>query len=48
MVNMGASREFSIKFIAENAAGDQEWVDFYLIGTDGGMIQFPRKLNVSI
>lgn len=47
MLDRSASRDYSLKFIAENAAGDQAWVDFYLIMTDGGLIQRPRKLNVN-
>lgn len=46
IINMAGSRDYSLKFIAENAAGDQAWVDVYLILTDGGLLQRPRKLNV--
>lgn len=41
------SREMSIKMLAETAGGHQAWVDFYLMATDGGVIQYARKLNVS-
>eukprot|EP00953_Heterococcus_sp_UTEX-ZZ885_P026890 14485-Heterococcus_DN1.PRE.1 len=38
------SRPFSIKFIAETADDtEQEWVDFYLLGTDGGFLLNARK-----
>jgi hypothetical protein len=41
------SREMSIKMLAETAGGHQAWVDFYLMATDGGALQYARKLNVS-
>jgi FtsP/CotA-like multicopper oxidase with cupredoxin domain len=47
IIDMSVSRVYSLKFIAENAAGDQAWVDFFLIGMDGGFLQRPRKLNVN-
>eukprot|EP00611_Tribonema_gayanum_P001801 TRINITY_DN11313_c0_g1_i2.p1 TRINITY_DN11313_c0_g1~~TRINITY_DN11313_c0_g1_i2.p1 ORF type:complete len:754 (-),score=205.37 TRINITY_DN11313_c0_g1_i2:1682-3943(-) len=52
VLNAAASREFSLKFIAESEAVvngvtviKQAWVDFYLIGTDGGQVLNARKLN---
>ncbi|KAG5178679.1 hypothetical protein JKP88DRAFT_273957 [Tribonema minus] len=40
------SRQWSFKFIAETGDGrHQAWMDFYLIGTDGGSIQSARKLK---
>ena len=48
IIDMSVSRDYSLKFIAENADGTkQAWVDFFLIGTDGGFLQRPRKLNVN-
>jgi hypothetical protein len=41
------SREMSIKMLAETAGGHQAWVDFYLMATEGGALQYARKLNVS-
>jgi hypothetical protein len=43
----GPSRAYSIKMIAESADGTvQEWVDFYMIGGDGGMLRGARKVSV--
>jgi hypothetical protein len=42
----GPSRAYSVKMIAESADGlVQEWVDFYMIGGDGGMLRGARKVS---
>jgi hypothetical protein len=44
---VAGSREVSYKFLAETEDGlTQAWVDFYLIASEGGFMQFARKLNV--
>eukprot|EP00953_Heterococcus_sp_UTEX-ZZ885_P028057 14978-Heterococcus_DN1.PRE.5 len=41
----GPSRAYGIKMLAESADGtEQEWVDFYLIGADGGTLRGAVKV----